>query len=114
MSPAGSPPTAVAAPSRPWPPARPRTTRSTSSSWGWRHRRGHRADAATRGLSTVIVEAQDWAAGTSSWSSKLVHGGLRYLQMLDFHLVHEALTERDRLISFVAPHLCARSCSSTR
>ncbi|PJI95054.1 glycerol-3-phosphate dehydrogenase/oxidase [Luteimicrobium subarcticum] len=62
-------------------------------------------DAATRGLSTVVVEAQDWAAGTSSWSSKLVHGGLRYLQMLDFHLVHEALTERDRLISFVAPHL---------
>jgi glycerol-3-phosphate dehydrogenase len=62
-------------------------------------------DAATRGLSTVVVEAQDWASGTSSRSSKLVHGGLRYLQMLDFHLVHEALTERDRLISFVAPHL---------
>jgi glycerol-3-phosphate dehydrogenase len=62
-------------------------------------------DAATRGLHTAIVEAQDWASGTSSRSSKLVHGGLRYLQMLDFHLVHEALTERDRLISFVAPHL---------
>ncbi|WP_420111039.1 FAD-dependent oxidoreductase, partial [Pseudactinotalea sp.] len=50
-------------------------------------------DAATRGLRTGIVEAQDWASGTSSRSSKLVHGGLRYLQMLDFHLVHEALNE---------------------
>lgn len=62
-------------------------------------------DAATRGLSTAIVEAQDWASGTSSRSSKLVHGGLRYLQMLDFHLVHEALTERDLLIKEIAPHL---------
>lgn len=62
-------------------------------------------DAVTRGLSTAIVEAQDWAAGTSSRSSKLVHGGLRYLQMLDFHLVHEALTERDLLIKDLAPHL---------
>ncbi len=62
-------------------------------------------DAVTRGLSTVIVEAQDWAAGTSSRSSKLVHGGLRYLQMLDFRLVHEALTERDLLINKLAPHL---------
>ncbi|MEN5073000.1 glycerol-3-phosphate dehydrogenase/oxidase [Isoptericola cucumis] len=62
-------------------------------------------DAATRGLSTAIVEAQDWASGTSSRSSKLVHGGLRYLQMLDFHLVHEALTERDLLLKNIAPHL---------
>jgi glycerol-3-phosphate dehydrogenase len=62
-------------------------------------------DAVTRGLSTAIVEAQDWAAGTSSRSSKLVHGGLRYLQMLDFHLVREALTERDLLLSRLAPHL---------
>lgn len=62
-------------------------------------------DAATRGLRTGIVEAQDWASGTSSRSSKLVHGGLRYLQMLDFHLVHEALTERDLLITELAPHL---------
>ncbi len=62
-------------------------------------------DAVTRGLSTAIVEAQDWAAGTSSRSSKLVHGGLRYLQMLDFHLVHEALTERDLLLKEIAPHL---------
>lgn len=62
-------------------------------------------DAATRGLRTGIVEAQDWASGTSSRSSKLVHGGLRYLQMLDFHLVHEALNERDLLLSELAPHL---------
>jgi glycerol-3-phosphate dehydrogenase len=62
-------------------------------------------DAVTRGLSTAVIEAQDWASGTSSRSSKLVHGGLRYLQMLDFHLVREALTERDLLINTLAPHL---------
>lgn len=62
-------------------------------------------DAVTRGLSTAVVEAQDWSAGTSSRSSKLVHGGLRYLQMLDFHLVKEALTERDLLLKQLAPHL---------
>lgn len=62
-------------------------------------------DAVTRGLSTAVVDAQDWASGTSSRSSKLVHGGLRYLQMLDFHLVREALTERDLLINTLAPHL---------
>ncbi|MFT4163621.1 MAG: glycerol-3-phosphate dehydrogenase/oxidase [Microlunatus sp.] len=62
-------------------------------------------DAATRGLRVGIVEAQDWGAGTSSRSSKLVHGGLRYLQMLDFKLVTEALGERGRLIDRLAPHL---------
>jgi len=62
-------------------------------------------DGATRGLDTAIVEAQDWSAGTSSRSSKLVHGGLRYLQMLDFNLVYEALTERDLLLKYIAPHL---------
>ncbi|WP_448058970.1 glycerol-3-phosphate dehydrogenase/oxidase [Cellulomonas hominis] len=62
-------------------------------------------DAVSRGLSTAVIEAQDWASGTSSRSSKLVHGGLRYLQMLDFHLVREALTERDLLINSIAPHL---------
>lgn len=62
-------------------------------------------DAVTRGLTTVVVEAQDWAAGTSSRSTKLVHGGLRYLQMLDFKLVHEALTERGLLLRRIAPHL---------
>ena len=62
-------------------------------------------DAASRGLRTGLVEAVDWAAGTSSRSSKLVHGGLRYLQMLDFHLVHEGLRERSLLLGRLAPHL---------
>lgn len=62
-------------------------------------------DAVSRGLSTAVVEAQDWASGTSSRSSKLVHGGLRYLQMLDFKLVLEALKERDLLLTTIAPHL---------
>lgn len=62
-------------------------------------------DAATRGLSVGLVEARDWASGTSSRSSKLMHGGLRYLQMLDFKLVAEALRERDLLIEHTAPHL---------
>ncbi len=62
-------------------------------------------DAATRGLKTAIVEAQDWASGTSSRSSRLVHGGLRYLYNLDFALVAEALSERGRLLSTLAPHL---------
>ncbi|MBD7957387.1 glycerol-3-phosphate dehydrogenase/oxidase [Microbacterium sp. Sa4CUA7] len=62
-------------------------------------------DSAGRGLETAVIEAQDWGAGTSSRSSKLVHGGLRYLQMLDFKLVFEALAERDLLLTEVAPHL---------
>ncbi|MDR1799922.1 MAG: glycerol-3-phosphate dehydrogenase/oxidase, partial [Bifidobacteriaceae bacterium] len=62
-------------------------------------------DAAARGLKTGLVEAQDWASGTSSRSTKLAHGGLRYLLMLDFKLVHEALTERDLMLSTTAPHL---------
>lgn len=62
-------------------------------------------DAATRGLKTAIVEAQDWSAGTSSRSSKLVHGGLRYLYQLDFHLVTESLRERGLLLTKNAPHL---------
>ncbi len=66
---------------------------------------GIAVDAATRGLETCIVESNDWAAGTSSRSSKLVHGGLRYLKTLDFKLIHEALTERDLLITKIAPHL---------
>lgn len=65
---------------------------------------GTALDAVSRGLSTGIVEAQDWAAGTSSRSSKLVHGGLRYLQMLDFGLVRQALRERGLLLT-LAPHL---------
>jgi glycerol-3-phosphate dehydrogenase len=62
-------------------------------------------DAATRGMRTAVVEAGDWASGTSSWSSKLVHGGLRYLYNLDFKLVSEALTERGLLLTRIAPHL---------
>lgn len=52
-------------------------------------------DAATRGLSVALVETRDLASGTSSRSSKLFHGGLRYLEMLDFALVKEALHERE-------------------
>ncbi|MGB9112279.1 MAG: FAD-dependent oxidoreductase [Acidimicrobiales bacterium] len=62
-------------------------------------------DAASRGLSVGIVEARDWASGTSSRSSKLIHGGLRYLEMLDFRLIHEALKERGLLLARIAPHL---------
>ena len=62
-------------------------------------------DATTRGLRTGIVEMQDWAAGTSSRSSRLVHGGLRYLYNLDFGLVAEALSERGLLLEKTAPHL---------
>ena len=61
-------------------------------------------DAASRGLSTALVEADDFASGTSSKSSKLVHGGLRYLQQGDVRLVYEALHERQRLRRN-APHL---------
>ena len=62
-------------------------------------------DAAARGLSVGLIEARDLAAGTSSRSSKLIHGGLRYLEMLEFKLVHEALRERRLLLTRVAPHL---------
>ncbi|MFI9077770.1 glycerol-3-phosphate dehydrogenase/oxidase [Streptomyces sioyaensis] len=66
---------------------------------------GTALDAATRGLATGLVEARDWASGTSSRSSKLIHGGLRYLEMLDFALVREALKERGLLLGRLAPHL---------
>src|ERR671924_343946 len=62
-------------------------------------------DAVTRGLNVALVEARDFAAGTSSRSSKLVHGGLRYLEQRDFGLVREALRERGLLLSRLAPHL---------
>ena len=61
-------------------------------------------DAASRGYSTAIVERADWAIGTSSRSSKMVHGGLRYLQNFDLGLVREALLER-QLMVHLAPHL---------
>ncbi|WP_077489941.1 glycerol-3-phosphate dehydrogenase/oxidase [Sinomonas mesophila] len=66
---------------------------------------GAALDAATRGLDVGIVEARDWSSGTSSRSSKLIHGGLRYLEMLDFGLVQEALQERGLLLQRIAPHL---------
>jgi glycerol-3-phosphate dehydrogenase len=66
---------------------------------------GAAVDAASRGLSVALVEARDLAAGTSSRSSKLIHGGLRYLEQLEFGLVHEALRERGLLTTRLAPHL---------
>ena len=66
---------------------------------------GSALDAVTRGLSVGVLEARDWASGTSSRSSKLIHGGLRYLEMLDFGLVREALKERGLLTQRLAPHL---------
>ncbi|GAB3780498.1 glycerol-3-phosphate dehydrogenase/oxidase [Nocardioides ungokensis] len=66
---------------------------------------GTALDAVTRGLSTGLLEQRDLASGTSSRSSKLVHGGLRYLEMLDFALVREALQERGLLLTRIAPHL---------
>lgn len=66
---------------------------------------GAALDAVTRGLSVGLLEARDWASGTSSRSSKLVHGGIRYLEQLDFRLVREALTERGLLLQRIAPHL---------
>jgi glycerol-3-phosphate dehydrogenase len=66
---------------------------------------GSALDSVTRGLSTGLLEARDWASGTSSRSSKLVHGGIRYLEQLDFRLVREALIERGLLLQRIAPHL---------
>ena len=61
-------------------------------------------DAASRGYSVAIIERADWASGTSSRSSKMVHGGLRYLQNFDLGLVREALLERQLMVE-MAPHL---------
>lgn len=62
-------------------------------------------DAASRGLTVALVESNDFASGTSSRSSKLIHGGLRYLEQYDFKLVREALQERELMITTIAPHL---------
>ncbi len=62
-------------------------------------------DAATRGLSVLLVEQRDYASGTSSRSSKLFHGGLRYLEQMNFALVREALRERELMLTRLAPHL---------
>ncbi|TCO65587.1 glycerol-3-phosphate dehydrogenase/oxidase [Actinocrispum wychmicini] len=66
---------------------------------------GTALDAATRGLKVALVEARDLASGTSSRSSKLFHGGLRYLEQLEFGLVREALRERELMLTLLAPHL---------
>jgi glycerol-3-phosphate dehydrogenase len=66
---------------------------------------GAALDAASRGLNVALVESADLASGTSSRSSKLIHGGLRYLEQLEFPLVHEALRERGLLATRLAPHL---------
>jgi len=62
-------------------------------------------DAATRGLSVALVEMRDFASGTSSRSGKLIHGGLRYLEQLNFALVREALKERSLMLRRLCPHL---------
>ena len=66
---------------------------------------GAALDAATRGLRVALVEARDIASGTSSRSSKMFHGGLRYLEQLEFGLVREALRERELSLRLLAPHL---------
>ncbi len=65
---------------------------------------GAARDAASRGMKVALIEAQDFAQGTSSRSSKLIHGGIRYLENLEFGLVFEALSDR-RLLFEIAPHL---------
>ena len=62
-------------------------------------------DAVTRGLSVALLESHDLASGTSAYSSKLVHGGLRYLATGDLHLAWESAMERARLMTAIAPHL---------
>src|SRR4029077_4690408 len=66
---------------------------------------GAALDAATRGLKVALVEARDFASGTSSRSSKMFHGGLRYLEQLELGLVREALYERELSLKTLAPHL---------
>src|SRR5579872_3766956 len=66
---------------------------------------GAALDAASRGLRVGLIEAADLASGASSKSSKLIHGGLRYLEMGDIGLVRESLRERELLLTRLAPHL---------
>jgi glycerol-3-phosphate dehydrogenase len=66
---------------------------------------GAALDAASRGLTVGLVEMRDWAAGTSSRSGKLIHGGLRYLEQFNFSLVREALHERSLMLEKLCPHL---------
>src|SRR6195256_2496814 len=69
---------------------------------------GSALDAAMRGLSVALVEARDFASGTSSRSSKMIHGGLRYMAQGDLALVHEAASER-KAVEAIAPHLTRRT-----
>ncbi len=61
-------------------------------------------DAAMRGLKVLLLDKGDVASGTTSWSTRLIHGGLRYLEYYEFYLVHESLSEREKLLK-IAPHL---------
>lgn len=61
-------------------------------------------DAAMRGLKVLVLEKDDVASGTTAWSTRLIHGGLRYLEHYEFHLVRESLSEREKLLH-IAPHL---------
>lgn len=77
---------------------------------------GIAADAAGRGLSVLMLEAQDLACATSSASSKLIHGGLRYLEHYEFRLVSEALAEREVLLKMAPISLsrCVFACRIAR
>ena len=76
---------------------------------------GIAADAAGRGLSVLMLEAQDLACATSSASSKLIHGGLRYLEHYEFRLVSEALAEREVLLKMaISPSRCVFACRIVR
>ena len=66
---------------------------------------GAALDAATRGLTVALIEQRDWASGTSSRSSKLIHGGLRYLEQGEIGLVREARHEQSLMLSRLCPHL---------
>lgn len=66
---------------------------------------GTALDAANRGLKTLLVDRSDLASGTSRWSSKLAHGGLRYLASGQFMVAHESAVERGNLLAYIAPHL---------
>jgi glycerol-3-phosphate dehydrogenase len=61
-------------------------------------------DAAMRGLKVLLLDKGDVASGTTSWSTRLIHGGLRYLEYYELYLVHESLSEREKLLK-IAPHL---------
>jgi glycerol-3-phosphate dehydrogenase len=67
-------------------------------------------DAASRGLSVTLVERGDLASGTSAWSSKLAHGGLRYLARADVAIAWESAVERGRLMNTIAPHISSDRC----